>query len=112
MTGSELREWRKILGYTQEEAGGALDVTRVTIQNWEHEITKPPRSVQLACRLLLRRWKQLPNFGPVTLVYANSPLVPSTAAPTGISFTCENALTTRTRFVVSRSERMAAYLAR
>ena len=98
MRGSELREWRKILGYTQEEAGEALDVTRVTIQNWEYEITKPPRSVQLACRLLLRRWKQLPNFGPVTLVYANSPLVPSTAAPTGISFNCEKCIDNQDAF--------------
>ena len=88
MRGSELREWRKILGYTQEEAAEALDVTRVT----------PPRSVQLACRLLLRRWKQLPNFGPVTLVYAHSPLVPSTAAPTGISFTCEKCIDNQDAF--------------
>ena len=89
MTGSELRAWRKLLGFTQQEAAKALDVTRVTIQNWEREFTRPPKSVPLACKLLLRRWKQSPNYGPVTLVYAKSPLLPSATALTDISLTCE-----------------------
>jgi DNA-binding XRE family transcriptional regulator len=89
LRGSELREWRKALGHTQEEAAKALDVSRVTIQNWEREATKTPASVPLACRQLLRKWKQRSNFGPVTLIYSKSPLRPSTAAAAETGLTCE-----------------------
>jgi len=74
LRGSELREWRKILGYTQEQAGKALGVTRATIQNWEYESSSIPVAVQLACRVLVRRWKQRPEFGPVTVAYTGVPL--------------------------------------
>ena len=74
LRGSELREWRKILGYTQEQAGKALGVTRATIQNWEYELSSIPVAVQLACSVLLRRWKQRPEFGPVTVAYTGVPL--------------------------------------
>jgi DNA-binding XRE family transcriptional regulator len=74
LRGSELREWRKILGYTQEQAGKALGVTRATIQNWEYESSSIPVAVQLACRVLVRRWKQRPEFGPVTVAYTGIPL--------------------------------------
>ena len=95
MRGSEFREWRKKLGYTQQEAAKALDVTRATIQNWEGEVTTPPKSVTLACKLLLRRWKQRPDFGPVTLVYASSPLLPSAV---DISLACEKCLDNQDAF--------------
>ena len=74
MRGSELREWRKILGYTQEQAGKALGVTRATIQNWEYELTSIPVAAKLACSVLVRRWKQRPEFGPVTVAYTGIPL--------------------------------------
>ena len=32
-----------------------------------------PRAVERACQELLRRWKQRPEFGPVTLLYADGP---------------------------------------
>ncbi|WP_094183569.1 helix-turn-helix domain-containing protein [Bradyrhizobium canariense] len=68
MTGQELRFWRDELALTQEQAGALLDVTRVTIQNWERGRTTVPEPVALACAFLFRRWKQRPDFGPVTLV--------------------------------------------
>ena len=76
MNGPELKAWRKLLGLTQEEAAAEFGVTRPTIQNWEYGITSVPLSVDLASRQLLRRWKQRPEFGPVTLVYASAPLSP------------------------------------
>ena len=76
MNGLELKEWRKLLGYTQERAAHEFEVTRATIQNWEYAITAVPVAVDLATRQLLRRWKQRPEFGPVTLVYASVPLWP------------------------------------
>jgi transcriptional regulator with XRE-family HTH domain len=74
MNGLELKKWRKLLGHTQEQAANEFGVTRPTIQNWEYEITPVPVAVDLASRQLLRRWKQRPEFGPVTLVYASAPL--------------------------------------
>ena len=74
MNGFELKKWRKLLGYTQERAANEFEVTRATIQNWEYRITAVPVVVDLASRQLLRRWKQRPDFGPVTLVYARAPL--------------------------------------
>jgi transcriptional regulator with XRE-family HTH domain len=76
MNGPELRQWRKLLGYTQEQAANEFGVTRPTIQNWEYEVTSVPAAVDLASRQLLRRWKQRPEFGPVTLVHASAPLGP------------------------------------
>jgi len=67
-------KWRKTLRYTQAQAGEQLGVNRGTIQNWERGITRISRSAELACEELTRRWKQRPEFGPVTLVYADSPI--------------------------------------
>lgn len=64
--------WRRTLGYTQEEAGAKLGVTRGTIQHWERGMTRVPLAIELACGELTRRWKQRPEFGPVNLVYADS----------------------------------------
>lgn len=77
MNGLELKEWRKLLGYTQEQAANQFGVTRPTIQNWEYEITPVPVTVYLASQQLLRRWKQRPEFGPVALVYTSAPLWPT-----------------------------------
>ena len=74
MNGLELKKWRKLLGYTQEQAANEFGVTRPTIQNWEYEITPVPVAVELASRQLVRRWKQRPEFGPITLVYATTAL--------------------------------------
>ncbi|MDU1493707.1 MAG: helix-turn-helix transcriptional regulator [Bradyrhizobium sp.] len=74
MTGLELKEWRRAMDFTQQQAGAELGVTRATIQNWEYEITPIPVTVGLACRQLLRRKKRRPDFGPVTLVYSIIPL--------------------------------------
>ncbi|MFN4927549.1 transcriptional regulator with XRE-family HTH domain [Bradyrhizobium sp. USDA 4011] len=74
MNGVELKEWRRAMGFTQQQAGDELGVTRATIQNWEYVITPIPLTVPLACRQLLRRKKRRPEFGPVTLVYSIIPL--------------------------------------
>ena len=101
MRGSELREWRKILGFTQEQAGKVLGVTRATIQNWEYESSSIPVAVQLACSVLMRRWKQRPEFGPVTVAYTGVPL--SLAAQARVqaqdeTLTCERYSSNRDAF--------------
>lgn len=76
MDGATLRKWRKQLRYTQEEAAKQLGVSRATIQNWEHELTALPGPIDFACQECVRRWKQRPDFGPVVLVYPDSPVWP------------------------------------
>lgn len=71
----DFKKWRKALRYTQVQAAEQLGLSRGTIQNWENEHTPIPRMAELACVELTRRWRQCPEFGPVTLVYADSPMV-------------------------------------
>jgi DNA-binding XRE family transcriptional regulator len=81
MDGSALKEWRKQLRFTQEEAGRELGVVRQTIQNWENKDTTLPLSIDLACQEFMRRWKRRPDFGPVLLVYGDNPMWPPTDRP-------------------------------
>lgn len=74
MDSVDFLKWRKTLRYTQPEAGEKLGVDRSTIQNWERGFTRVPRIVELACQQITRKWKQCPEFGPVSLVYADEPI--------------------------------------
>src|SRR6266700_357084 len=68
----DLKKWRKKLGINQAAAGEMLGLSRGAVQDWESEVRPVPLAVELACQELLRRWKQRPEFGPVTLLYADS----------------------------------------
>jgi DNA-binding XRE family transcriptional regulator len=70
----DFKKWRKKLGINQVAAGEMLGLSRGAVQYWESEIRPVPRAVELACQELLRRWKQRPEFGPVTLPYADGPI--------------------------------------
>jgi DNA-binding XRE family transcriptional regulator len=70
----DFKKWRKKLGINQVAAGEMLGLSRGAVQQWESEIRPVPRAVELACQELLRRWKQRPEFGPVTLLYADGPV--------------------------------------
>ena len=86
----DFKKWRKKLGINQVEAGEVLGLSRGAVQNWENEIRPVPRAVELACRELLRRWKQRPEFGPVSLLYAEGPVSQVGAPPCGdLVFRCE-----------------------
>jgi DNA-binding XRE family transcriptional regulator len=80
------KNWRRRLGYTQSVAGEKLGLSRAAIQYWESEIRPVPPAVELACQELQRLWKQRPEFGPVTLLYANyadDPMSLETSASVG-----------------------------
>src|SRR6266849_5513691 len=80
------KEWRRKLGYTQSVAGEKLGLSRGAVQYWESEIRPVPLAVELACQELQRLWKQRPEFGPVTLIYANhadDPVSQETSASVG-----------------------------
>jgi DNA-binding XRE family transcriptional regulator len=69
----DFKKWRKTLGINQVAAGEMLGLSRGAIQQWESDIRPVPRAVELACQELMRRWKQRPEFGPVTLFYSDGP---------------------------------------
>jgi len=46
----------------------------VTEQNWESESTPIPLSIRAHCDELTRRWRQRPNYGPVSLIYSDGPM--------------------------------------
>jgi DNA-binding XRE family transcriptional regulator len=81
MDGPALKNWRKQLGCTQDQAAKQLGVVRATIQNWEREFTSPPGAIDFACQDCVRRWKQRPDFGPVLLVYPDGPIWPPLGQP-------------------------------
>jgi DNA-binding transcriptional regulator YiaG len=82
LNGPDLKHWRKLMGYTQQQAALVLGVTRATVQNWEHQITRIPSSVDLACRIILLQSKRRPEYGPITLVYLDTPLPTAAVKPT------------------------------
>ena len=79
----DFKKWRKKLGINQVAAGEMLGLSRGAVQYWESDIRPVPRAVELACTELLRRWKQRPEFGPVTLLYADSPVSQVDSLPSG-----------------------------
>jgi hypothetical protein len=79
----DFKKWRKKLGINQVSAGEMLGLSRGAVQDWESEIRPVPRAVELACQELLRRWKQRPEFGPVTLLYAEGPISRVDSLPSG-----------------------------
>jgi DNA-binding XRE family transcriptional regulator len=72
----DFKKWRKKLKYSQTEAAEKLGLRRAGLQHWESEKVPISKSVELACDELTERWKQRPEFGPVTLMYADEPVWP------------------------------------
>ncbi len=70
----DFKKWRKKPGINQVVAGEMLGLSRGAVQYWESEIRPVPRAVELACQELLRQSKLHPEFGPVTLLYADGPI--------------------------------------
>jgi DNA-binding XRE family transcriptional regulator len=79
----DLKKWRKKLGINQVAAGEMLGLSRGAVQDWESEVRPVPRAVELACQELLRRWKQRPEFGPVTLLYSEGLMPRVGSLPSG-----------------------------
>lgn len=49
MTPDQFRTWRKRLGYTQQKAADAIDVSVRQLAKYEHGHAEIPRTVALAC---------------------------------------------------------------
>ena len=79
----DFKKWRKKLGLNQVVAGEMLGLSRGAVQYWESDLRPVPRAVELACQELLRRWKQRPEYGPVTLLYSDGPVSEVDSRPSG-----------------------------
>jgi len=63
MTGADLRQWRKLHGYTQETLRLELDLgSRQTIISWEKSAETLPRTIVLALHAL----SEIPNLKNVS----------------------------------------------
>lgn len=84
MTKEEFREWRQQFGLTQDEAAEKFGVKRNTIQNWENGGTALPGTLAGACEVWTDRLKkEIPELGPVTLIYADAPMFVAPYGPRG-----------------------------
>jgi len=72
----DFKKWRRKLRYSQFDAAEELGLSRAAVQNWESETVPISEVVELACEELTLRWKQRPEFGPVTLTYADEQVWP------------------------------------
>jgi transcriptional regulator with XRE-family HTH domain len=77
----DLKKWRKKHGFNQFQAAEKLGINRGGFQNWEREVRPISRAVELACQEITQRWRQRPDFGPVTLVFADGPILQPSDEP-------------------------------
>jgi transcriptional regulator with XRE-family HTH domain len=72
----DFKKWRRKLKYSQSGAAEKLGLRRAAVQHWESERVPISKDVELACDELTERWKRRPEFGPITLMYADEPVWP------------------------------------
>jgi DNA-binding XRE family transcriptional regulator len=77
----DLKKWRKKHGFNQFEAAKQLGINRGGFQNWEREVRPISKAVELACQEITRLCQQRPDFGPVILVCAASPILQQSDEP-------------------------------
>ncbi len=82
MNGSDFRRWRTSYGLSQQELGDKMGVTRTTIQNWEAQVGELSTIAANGVKIWDRRLRQEePLRGPVTLIYADGPMMLSSQGP-------------------------------
>lgn len=69
MTPQELRDWRKALDLTQEQAARALGVTLRGYSKWESGTTQIAERVELAAKMYLRIHRSKHGFNGRPLLY-------------------------------------------
>ncbi len=76
MNGNDFRRWRTSYGLSQQELGDRMGVTRTTIQNWEAQTGELSTMASNGVKIWDRRLRQEePLRGPVTLIYADGPMM-------------------------------------
>jgi hypothetical protein len=81
LTPQEFRSWREKLNFSQQQAADALGISLGSVGLYErgsrredNRAVEIPKPVEYACERVTRLWKQRPEFGPVSLVYADGPM--------------------------------------
>ncbi|WP_138919298.1 hypothetical protein [Acidiphilium sp. PM] len=75
MNGAEFRSRRERLLLTQSAVAERLKVSSATVRNWEAETTAIPASVEMLWDVWEHRFQQeTPDYGPVTLIFADGPM--------------------------------------
>ena len=81
MNGSDFRRWRTSYGLSQQELGDKMGVTH-DIQNWEAQVGELSTIAANGVKIWDRRLRQEePLRGPVTLIYADGPMMLSSQGP-------------------------------
>ena len=76
VNGMEFKAWRTSFGLSQQELADKMGVTRTSVQNWEASPGPLPQSAQNGAKIWDRYLRQeQPLRGPVTLIYADGPMV-------------------------------------
>jgi len=73
MRPEDFKRWRVQLGATQASVAQLFRVNRATIQNWEAGRTRIPEAAESLWLRQAQRWRQRPEYGPVTLHYYAGP---------------------------------------
>ena len=82
MNGSDFRRWRTGFGLSQQDLADKMGVTRTTIQNWEAQSGDLSTIAANGVKIWDRRLRQEePLRGPVTLIYADGPLMLPSQGP-------------------------------
>ena len=82
MNGSDFRRWRTSYGLSQQDLADKMGVTRNTIQNWEAQAGDLSTIAANGVKIWDRRLRQEePLRGPVTLIYADGPMMLSSHGP-------------------------------
>jgi hypothetical protein len=82
MNGSDFRRWRTSYGLSQQDLADKMGVTRTTIQNWEAQPSELSIIASNGVKIWDRRLRQEePLRGPVTLIYADGPMMLSSQGP-------------------------------
>ncbi len=86
MNGNDFRRWRTGFGISQQELADKMGVTRTTIQNWEAQAGELSTIAANAVKIWDRRLRQEePLRGPVTLIYADGPMMLPSHGPQRIA---------------------------
>jgi transcriptional regulator with XRE-family HTH domain len=84
----DLKKWRKKHGFNQFEAAEKLGTNRSGLQDWEREVRPIWRSIELACEEITRLERRRPDFGPVTLVCTDGPILRVCDDPYHVKLLC------------------------
>lgn len=59
LTGTEFRNWRALMGYSQQDAARAMGVTVRTVKRWD--VNGVGKSIALCCAALYHRLEPWPH---------------------------------------------------